>query len=63
MAQCVVDGLIQVLRRPYAPILIQEVIAPTNSGGGIDVMQRSMQIHASITELIPAALSSIGIAV
>jgi len=44
---------------PYAPILIQEVIDAMTSGGGIDVIQRSMQIHPAITELIPAALSGL----
>jgi len=44
---------------PYAPILIQEVIDAMTSGGGIDVIQRSMQIHPAITELIPAAFSDL----
>lgn len=44
---------------PYAPVLIQEVIDAMTSSGGIDVIQRSMQIHPAITELIPAALGSL----
>ncbi len=44
---------------PYAPILIQEVIDAMTSGGGIDVIQRSMQIHPAVTELIPAVLSNL----
>ena len=44
---------------PYAPILIQEVIDAMASGGGVDQIQRSMQIHPAITELIPAVLSNL----
>ncbi len=44
---------------PYAPILIQEVIDAMTSGGGIDQIRRSMQIHPSITELIPATFSNL----
>ncbi|MFU8796469.1 MAG: dihydrolipoyl dehydrogenase [Dehalococcoidia bacterium] len=44
---------------PYAPILIQEVIDAMTSGGGIDQIQSSMQIHPAITELIPAAFSNL----
>ena len=48
---------------PYAWILIQEVLDAMTSGEGTDVVQRSMQIPPSVTELIPSALSSIGNAV
>lgn len=44
---------------PYAPILIQEVVDAMVSGGGIDQIQRSMHIHPSITELIPAVLGNL----
>jgi mycothione reductase len=44
---------------PYAPILIQEVIDATASGGGIDQIQTGMHIHPAISELIPAALSNL----
>ncbi|MFO7996751.1 MAG: dihydrolipoyl dehydrogenase [Dehalococcoidia bacterium] len=43
---------------PYAPILIQEVVDAMASGGGIDQIQRSMQIHPAITELVPAVFSN-----
>jgi dihydrolipoamide dehydrogenase len=44
---------------PYAPILIQEVINATASGGGTDQIQTSMHIHPAVTELIPEVLSNL----
>lgn len=44
---------------PYAPVLIQEAIDAMASGGGIDQIQSSMQIHPAITELIPVAFSNL----
>ncbi len=44
---------------PYAPVLIQVVVDAMTSGGGIDQIQHSMQIHPAITELIPAVFSNL----
>jgi pyruvate/2-oxoglutarate dehydrogenase complex dihydrolipoamide dehydrogenase (E3) component len=38
--------------RPYAPILIQEVINAMTSGGQVEEIQEGMHIHPALSELI-----------
>jgi len=44
---------------PYAPVLIQAVTDAMTSGGGMEQIQASMQIHPAITELVPAVFSNL----
>ena len=45
---------------PYAPELIQEVVNAMTSGDNIEEINRGIHIHPALSELVPAALGSLG---